>query len=411
MLSLRGVSLPAFLPLRRLGFSCAVWAAAGCCQRRDRPAEPPSASSTFIPPPAPVASADGTLAGASTYALIAGVLRFADPSVTAFSAHHRKDQELYDRLIERGVPASNMSLLLDDQVTAPVFRDTLDRMARSAPAGSTLLVYYAGHGARAQDDGSTSFLTYEGGAAGAVQVDEIGAMILHAFRGARVLLMGDCCYSGALKSAASQLYDHGIQAVSITSADASNASTQNWTFTQTVIDALAGEPLMDRDGDGAIVLRELGQEVADAMKYREHQRAGFACYGVSEQLAIAKAAGQHPAASADGYSPGSYAEASDGQGWLPVRVLSTRGARSIVRFYHYSDALDVETPHDELRPIRYARYPVGAKVRVLWDERVWDARVIEVDGDFHKITYPGWSSGWDEWILSDRIVGGKGSKR
>ena len=40
---------------------------------------------------------------------------------------------------------------------------------------------------------------------------------------------------------------------------------------------------------------------------------------------------------------------------------------------------------------------------MLWGKRLWDAKVLRRDGDFHFITYPGWPSVWDEWVLSDRI--------
>jgi hypothetical protein len=42
---------------------------------------------------------------------------------------------------------------------------------------------------------------------------------------------------------------------------------------------------------------------------------------------------------------------------------------------------------------------------VWWGGKTWSAKVVRTDGDFHFITYPGWPSIWDEWILSDRIAG------
>jgi len=404
------------LRVARLALVGSVLVASGCCRDRAVSREPSPALSASAPlsPASSANLAAGSFFGQDTFAVIAGVLRFADPSVTAFSAHHRKDQELYDQLLERGVPKDHIALLLDEALRAQAFREALERLARAAPEGSTLIVYYAGHGARAQYDGSTSFLAYDTGQEGgeAIQVDEIAVTILHAFRGARVLMMADCCYSGALQNAAQQLRDRGIAAVTMTSADASNASTQNWTFTQTVIDAIRGEPLLDSNGDGVIVLQELASEVADAMKYRERQRAGYSCYGVPGDTVMARTQGRRPEAGAapEPYRPGRYLEASDGVGWQPVRILSTTGAQSVVRFYHYSDAMDVPTPHRELRPIRFQRYPAGAALRVEWEKKTWDAKVLEVDGDFHKITYPGWPAYWNEWILSDRIVSSRATK-
>ena len=92
---------------------------------------------------------------------------------------------------------------------------------------------------------------------------------LRRFRGERVLLFADCCYSGGLEDVAQSLHADGLAAAALTSASrwsASPTSTGNWTFTQVLIDLLAGDPLADRDGDGAIRFAEAGFEVEQAMK-------------------------------------------------------------------------------------------------------------------------------------------------
>lgn len=52
----------------------------------------------------------------------------------------------------------------------------------------------------------------------------------------------------------------------------------------------------------------------------------------------------------------------------------------------------------------FKRYPVDSLVQVLWADRVYPAKVLKVEGDFHWITYPGYDDSFNEWVLSDRIV-------
>ena len=48
-----------------------------------------------------------------TYVVIAGVLQWPEGRLGSFPTKHRKDEELFETLKERGVPAEQMKLLLD----------------------------------------------------------------------------------------------------------------------------------------------------------------------------------------------------------------------------------------------------------------------------------------------------------
>jgi hypothetical protein len=229
--------------------------------------------------------------------------------------------------------------------------------------------------------------------------DALSPLIRQHFRGHRAIFWADCCYSGALAHVARELAREGTQAAAITSADFTNASTDNWTFTQTVIDALRGDPLTDRDGDGRVTLGELGAEVRSAMAGRERQRAGEALCMVPADLELAKTSGRR----APGAGP--YVEARTERGWEPARVLAREGDRTRVGLYRYADKVERDVAPDEVRAVTWKRYPVGAAIDVTWEGKVYEARVKSRDGDFHWIGYPGWSESWDEWVLSDRIVG------
>lgn len=348
------------------------------------------------------------LTSASTYAVIIGVLNWQSPTLAGFSDRNRKDRELYEVLLERGVPAENMELLLDEQATRTRMWEALERTVTRAQSGSTLLFYYAGHGVRG-GDGTIYFANYDMGPRAersGFSIDALGDLLKRAFRGERVVLMADCCYSGGLTRVAHALEQAGIPASVLTSAEASNLSTANWTFTQTIIDGLRGDRLCDRDSDGTITLHELSREVADAMKYRERQRHGYAPGSVATHWPLSRARTRGPQ-----FQPetndiyiGKYVSAKTKRGWEPARVRRIEGDNVHVQLYRYSDKKDIRSSRQQLQSLSFRRYPVGSDILVYWGGKLWDAHVTSVDGDFHRITYPGWPSYWDEWVMSDRIA-------
>ncbi len=342
------------------------------------------------------------LGGPDTFGVLTGVLAFSDPSVTAFSDELRKDRELYEALVRRGIPKENVSLLLDAEATESKVMAALASTARRAPKGSTLLFYYAGHGAR-DAEGKPYFLAHDTSSGEhELYLERVARTLADGFAGKRLVLMADCCYSGALREVADALPN--VDVVMLTSADASNLSTESWTFTQTVIDSLSGDGLADANGDGSISLGELASEVAEAMKHREAQRHGFFLRGVAASEPLARAGPRPRQVPGAPFAPGAYVRVTEGEAGRAVRVREAGARESLVRYYLYNHAEDRKVKNTDLAPSAFRRVAVGSDLSVFWGGKIWDARVTRVDGDFHFITYPGWPAHWDEWILSDRIA-------
>lgn len=346
---------------------------------------------------------------ANTYAVIAGVLQWQNNALSPFSKFNRKDEELYDTLRKRGVPAENMILLLDEKGTHAGICAAVKTIAAKAKPGATLFFYYAGHGSPV--GGKICLCNYDfvpkKGVNNGLDVKEIGQILARSFTGGRVFFMADCCYSGGLKQAAELLGQSKISAVSLTSASASNVSTGNWTFTQTILDALHGEPLADVDGDGFITLKDMADEVQTAMKFREKQMYGYVNLGVKSNFLFGPVNPNKKRPQWDskgGFAAGEYVVAKDGNRDKAGRIVGKYENKYTVAFYDYSTPREVMVPPEALKKIQFWTFKPGQETLVEWGRKLWKAKILKVEGDFHFVTYPGWESSWDEWMLCDRVV-------
>jgi hypothetical protein len=288
---------------------------------------------------------------ANTYAVIVGVLHWQDNKLTSYPTENRQDEALYRTLLQRGVPGAHVRLLLDDQATLANIRLALTEVAAAAPPDSTLIFYYAGHGLK-RGKKETYFANYDlqndHVETTGLNLKDISRILEKNFKGRNVWLMADCCYSGSLEQVVDAMARQGKAAMSLTSADAIDTSTGNWTFTETVIEGLRGQ---------TATLSELERSVGRAMKCREHQRYGF-------------------------YS----------KGWLPETMMA-------------SAANPKKNQKDPCAGVVFKHYPAGALVMVDWMGTDYLAKVVKHDGDFHYITYPGWPASNDEWVTFKRIKG------
>jgi hypothetical protein len=368
-----------------------------------------AAPSTVVRPTGVVGTATSTaLVGPRTHAVITGVLTWQDKSLAPFSAIGRKDRELSELLVSRaGVPPKEVTTLLDGAATRAAILAALESAAARTRSGDTLVFYYAGHGVRGADDAAYLApvdIVVSNAASTGIGMRALAAALDKTPAGAKVLLLGDHCYSGALREVAEALSKRGIEAASLTSAEASNISTGNWTFTQTVLDALNGDPLADRNGDRAVALEEVALETRDAMKFREAQRSGFWTKTLAAStFALVTAPAPAPVSGAPRL--GEYVKLR-GKPKVVGRVVraGSHPKQVVVRKLDYATVSEEPVPQSKVVALRFSSYPVGQSLSVEWEGKPFDARVTEVDGDFMRITYPGWSAAWDEWILSNRVV-------
>jgi len=350
---------------------------------------------------------------AKTHAVVVGVLEWKH-GLTPYPKRNRKDQELRDLLVKRGTPAANVALLLDRDATLPKIRDAVTKTARAAGPGSTLLVYYAGHG-MPSGGGDFCFANYEmvpgKTKETAWSLKELGETLAREFKGKRVFLCADCCFSGGLEVVVDRLDRAGIAAANLTSAGPANTSTNNWTFTQSLIDGLAGEPLVDANGDGRITLGEIAGEVREAMRHREGQQHGFKAKRVAEDFVMARASGPRPKGAGAKFPLGSYVRAADKGQSRVGRVVAMKDELYTVQFYDYSDKRNASYAVKDLKASAgdigrsAVVLDVGVKpdCEVEWQGTWWPAKLLKTQGGKYYIHYIGYDASWDEWVGKDRF--------
>jgi hypothetical protein len=343
-----------------------------------------------------------------TFALIIGVLEW-ESDLTDYPKLNRKDEALRNQLVERGTPPKNITMLLDNQATLSRIQKATDKTLNNVDEDSTLIIYYAGHGWQAEDD--FCFANYDvrlgpSHRDTAWSMKNLAAMLSARFEGKQLILLADCCYSGGMKLIADAMGSKNIPCFSLTSAGLTNVSTGNWTFTQCILDGLAGSPLIDTNQDGNISLGELEVEVQNAMNHLEGQKSGFFTSDFDSDWIIGPAHGKIQPTLGAKFPIGSYVRADRRYGRV-IGMIDKPTQPYQIQFYRYSEKVVKRFNESDL--IASTRTPAKTVARIQpdckveWQGRWYDAKVVKTETDRWWIRYVDYDESWNEWVGENRI--------
>lgn len=377
-----------------LGKSCAPFLVLLCLAGALRPAEPSEAPPVWD--------------RARTWALLVGVLSWQDPSLASFPTEKRQDRALEQALLGSGVPRAQLTFVEDEEATLERVREELVRTAEAAGEGSTLLLYFAGHGL--QEGKQTWFANYDVKAAEpattAWGMREIGEVLAKRWKGRQLVLLADCCHSGALREVVDAVAKReGVAAACITSALDCNLSTGRWTFTESVVAGLKGDARLDRDEDGHLDFGELDAYVTREMRFREgqltvwHRTPAFDPRTLLAEVDVATLRG----ARGSRWRVGDFVEAQWKEKWWRAEVIDTRADAWKVRYLGFDKTWDEWLAAARVRAATPIDRKKGEEVEIEWKGKWWPGAILEVRDDFAFVHYDGFGDEWDEWATAKRL--------
>jgi hypothetical protein len=334
---------------------------------------------------------------AKTWLFAVGVLEFEHADVWPLmlgAKQGRRDVTLVELFRQAGVPPEQVTYLQDRAATHQNIRQNyIGQLSRTRP-GDLLVLYYTGHGSRNRENGKTCFATYDAGQkyASAWPVALMFQDLEEYFRGDRVLIMADCCYSGALVDEARR---HKTRlAISVLSSSYShNSSTGNWTFSDALLAGLQGRPEVDLDGDQQVELHELAEYAELDMAFIEEQKAMFfANDKFQRDMRLKATAGERRPNS------GNRVEALWEGKWYKAKTLDVAQGSTRVHYIGYDSTFDEWLTADRVRPYAPSMYQQGTKVEALWNKQWYPAIVQKTWYGLHFIHYDNYSNEWDEWV-------------
>ncbi|PZR71826.1 MAG: hypothetical protein DLM73_14860 [Chthoniobacterales bacterium] len=340
-----------------------------------------------------------------TWLFVVGVLSWKHSEIYgSFPVKNRRDAALVDFFKQSGVPETQIVYLRDKQATQQQIDSAFLAQLKKLHANDLLIVYYAGHGTQSERGNDVYLASYDAGdnEVEGWSVNSIPGQIKRDSKCKRVLWFLDCCYSGQAAQAIAKQKD-GPAYGCVSSSAASESSTEHWTFTEALLDAMRGAAYVDLNHDGAVTLSEFATHIEADMTAAEEQISTFATTnGFEREMVLSHA---KPLANP---RIGERAKARDSNGdWYACRIVEARGEKLKIHFIGYEEDEDLWVAPEDLEPIKPVRYAAGSKVEVLWKKRWYPATILKAKDGAHFIHYTDYDSKWDEWVPSKRIRNSK----
>lgn len=211
-----------------------------------------------------------------TWVMMVGVLDYKNADVyTNMGTRDRRDQTLYDAIIKCGVPKKQTIFLTEEDATLANIQKEFAALLKKTKKGDFLIVYFDGHGTHKGGKGRLAPWDAGDGNGNQWKVTNIFKRIEKDFRGDQVLMIADCCHSGAMGDEMMELKTKKGYAC-LSSAPLELTSADSWAFTEALVDGFKGAAHVDTNSDGQISLGELKDYAFKEMQWFCEQDSHFA---------------------------------------------------------------------------------------------------------------------------------------
>ena len=346
------------------------------------------------------AAADLDWNPAKTWVFAVGILEWQNPRMwPPFPAamRDRRDEQLVNFFRQAGVHDERITYLKDEQATKRRIERRFVELLDQTDTGDLLIFYFCGHGYRDRESAQSWFANYDAGGANnsGWNVHGIFTAIENHFSGHRALLLADCCHSGALYDEVMKRGDSEIAYAAITSSYSHSTSTGNWTYSDSILAALRGEPLADFDANRVIDLEEMARYADLELAFIETQKSMF----VADER-FPRRARMARVTRAFARGAGQRVEVSYQGKWYKAKTLATQGNQYKVHYTNYSSSWDEWCGPERVRAYRPAQFADGDKVDVRWgDDGKWYPATVRAGWyGLHLVRYDGFDSSWNEWV-------------
>ena len=321
-----------------------------------------------------------------TWVFAVGLLQWERPDLwNSFPAamKDRRDQQLVEFFRDADVPDDQIVYLQDAAATKQRIEREFVKLLDDTDEVKDLLVFYFlwRDGCREVKKNRTWFANYDAGDEyeSAWNVQAIVDTIEKHFNGDRVLLMADCCHSGALYDQVRARKDSELTYASSSLArriTAPNSSTGHWTFSDCVLAGLRGDARVDLDGDKVVNLQELAHYGELELAFCEGQKSMFLAAEDFPRKARLAAVDN---VVAPARRPTNRSSLSEGK-WYKAETIDARGNQLKVHYVAELRRLwtDEWVGPERVRPYQPAQFAEGDKVQVRWDsdEKWYPATVL-----------------------------------
>lgn len=340
---------------------------------------------------------------AQTRVFAVGVLQWQNPDIwpgMPAAQHNRRDAQLVQHFKSAGVTDDRISYLQDRQATRDrIQKELVGQLAKTKP-GELLIFYFAGHGFRDHKTHTVHFANYDAGDGDtAWPVKSIFDTLEANFHGSHVLLMVDCCYSGALVDEA-RARKSRLNYACLCSSHAHNSSTGAWTFSDALLAGLRGSPVVDLNDDGEIDVGEMGQYSELEMAFVEKQKSVYdTAHDFSPRWRISKPSQKRAP------RQGERLEVEWKGKWYRAEILVTSGNQCKIHYIGFEDSWDEWVGPERMRAYQPKHLDQGTAIEVYYrkDQKWYPAKVIRSWYGLTFIHYINYPDEWDEWVGPEQI--------